>query len=158
MLQTGGCRIRINMRQKMAFSQTDHLHPYYHNHITMKMKENKRENEEEIIREMMQSEMKKAPENLRFRIMQQIETEKTLTPQKNKPKKASGNLLREMGAIFGTMYAVLALMVIAAYMLQGKDFLLTPQFIGTVALVASVFSLFWLITRLDDYLKEKKKR
>ena len=121
------------------------------------MKENKIENEEKIIRQMMQSEMKKAPENLKFRIMHQIETRKALTPQKRKPKKESGTLLKEMGAIFGTMYAVMAAMVIGGYLLQGKDFLLTPQFIGPVVLVASVFSLFWLMTRLDAYLKIRKK-
>ncbi|MBK5195604.1 MAG: hypothetical protein JJE08_06175 [Proteiniphilum sp.] len=121
------------------------------------MNENKKEQEEEIIRQMMQSEMKKAPENLKFRIMHQIDTEKALTPQKKKPKKESGNLLREMGSIFGSMYAVLAAMVIGAYLLQGKDFLLTPQFIGPVVLVASVFSLFWLMTRLEAFLKARKK-
>jgi superoxide dismutase len=120
------------------------------------MNENKKE-QEEIIRQMMQSEMKKAPENLKFRIMHHSETEKALTPQKKKPGKESGKLLREMGSIFGSMYALLAAMVIGAYLLQGKDFLLTPQFIGPVVLVASVFSLFWLMTRLDDYLKERRK-
>jgi uncharacterized membrane protein YgcG len=121
------------------------------------MKENRKEHDEEIIRKMMQPEMKKAPENLKYRIMHQINTEKALTPQKKKPGKESGNLLREMGAIFGSMYAVLSAMVIGAYLLQGKDFLLTPQFIGPVVLVASVFSLFWLMTRLDAYLKIRKK-
>ena len=121
------------------------------------MKENKIEQEEMIIRQLMQSEMKKAPENLKFRIMHQIETRKALTPQKTKPKKVSGNVVREMGAIFGTMYAVLAAMVIGAYLLQGEDFLLTPQFIGPVVLVASVFSLFWLMTRLEAKLKARKK-
>ncbi|NLY24811.1 MAG: hypothetical protein GX042_07370 [Bacteroidales bacterium] len=121
------------------------------------MKENRIEKEERIIRQMMQPQMKKAPENLKFRIMHQIETEKALMPQKKKRKRESGNLLREMGAIFGTMYAVIAAMVIGAYLLQGEDFLLSPQFIGPVVLVASVFSLFWLMTRLDDYLKERRK-
>jgi len=121
------------------------------------MNDNRKEQEEKIIRQMMQSEMKKAPENLQFRIMHHIETEKALTPKKKKPKKASDSLLREMGAIFGTMYAVLATMVIGAYLLQGKDFLLTPQFIGPVVLVASVFSLFWLMTRLEAFLKARKK-
>lgn len=121
------------------------------------MKENSIEREEKIIRQMMQSEMKKAPENLKFRVMHQIETEKALTPQKKKAKKESGPLLKEMGVIFGTMYAVVAAMVIGAYLLQGSEFLLTPQFIGPVVLVASVFSFYWLMTRLEDYMKEKKK-
>lgn len=122
------------------------------------MNENRTEKEGKIIRQMMQTEMKKAPDNLKFRIMHQIETEKALTPQKKKPKKVSGNLLREMGVIFGTMYAVLGAMVAGAYLMQGEDFLLTPQFIGPAMLVASVFSLFWLITSLDAILRRRKNR
>jgi len=121
------------------------------------MKENKMDKEEMIIREMMLSERKKAPENLKFRIMQQIETEKALTPQQSKPRKRSGTLLGEMGAIFGSMYAVLAAMIMGAYLLEGTDFLLSPRFIATVVLVASVFSLFWLMTRFDAYLRGKRK-
>jgi len=121
------------------------------------MNEYKMEKEEMIIREMMLPEKKKAPENLKFRIMQQIETENALTPQHNKPRKTSVTMLREMGAIFGSMYAVLAAMIMGAYLLEGTDFLLSPGFIATVVLVASVFSLFWLMTRLDAYLRGKRK-
>ena len=78
-------------------------------------------------------------------------------PKKGKPIKESGNVLKEMGSLFGTMYAVLAAMIAGVYFLFGKEFLLSPQFIGTVILIASVFSLLWLISRLDSYLKEKKR-
>jgi len=66
-------------------------------------------------------------------------------------------MLREMGAIFGTMYAVLAAMVAGAYFLFGKEYLLTVQFFGSALLVASVFSLIWLISRLDSHLRGKKR-
>lgn len=124
------------------------------------MKENRRDKEDEIIRQMMQQERKKAPENLKFRIMHQIEIERALPPQeksKKRGKRESGNLLREMGFIFGTMYAVIAAMVVGAYLLQGRDYLLTTQFIGPVVLVASSFSLFWLMTRLDAFLKKRRR-
>lgn len=112
--------------------------------------------EEDLIREMMQTVKIKAPENLRYRIMQQIETEKTLTPSKVNSRKESDNILKEFGAIFGTMYAVLAMMIAAAYFLFGQEYLLTPQFLGTALLVASVFSLLWLISRLDSRLRKKR--
>ena len=112
--------------------------------------------EEDFIREMMQTAKTKAPEKLKYRIMQQIETEKALTPSKENSRKESGNILKEFGSIFGTMYAVLAVMIAATYFLFGREYLLSPQFLGTVLLVASVFSLLWLIARLDSHLRKKK--
>jgi predicted lipid-binding transport protein (Tim44 family) len=113
--------------------------------------------EDKKFRQMLASTKIDAPENLKHRIMQQIETEKALAPQSVEPKKEPGNMLREMGAIFGTMYAVLAAMVAGVYFLVGKEFLLSAQFLGSVILVASIFSLLWLISRLDSHLREKKR-
>lgn len=113
--------------------------------------------EENIIREMMQGAKVKASDNLKYRIMQQIETEKALTPSKINGRRESGNVLKEFGAIFGTMYAVLAVMIAATYFLFGQEYLFSPQFLGTVILVASIFSLLWLISRLDSHLQKKKK-
>ena len=113
--------------------------------------------EDEQIRKLLSSTKINASENLKYRIMRQIEAENSLVPKKGKPIKESGNVLKEMGSLFGTMYAVLAAMIAGVYFLFGKEFLLSPQFIGTVILIASVFSLLWLISRLDSYLKEKKR-
>lgn len=114
--------------------------------------------EEDLIREMMQTVKAKAPENLKYRIMQQIETEKALAPSKVNSRKESGNVLKEFGSIFGIMYAVLAVMIAATYFLFGQEYLLTPQFLGSALLVASVFSLLWLISRLDFHLRKKKRK
>ncbi len=115
------------------------------------------EKEDEKLRQILSSTKIEAPENLKHRIMRQIEAESALTPQKVKPKKETGNLLREMGSIFGTMYAVLAILIAGAWFLFGKEFLFSQQFLGTVVLVASIFSLLWLISRLDSHLREKKR-
>ncbi len=115
------------------------------------------EKEDEKIRKMLLSTKMDASENLKHRIMQQIETEKAFAPQSVEPKKEPGDMLKEMGSIFGTMYAVLAVMVIGVYFLFGKEFLLSAQFQGSVILVASIFSLLWLISRLDSHLREKKR-
>lgn len=115
------------------------------------------QNEEHLIRGMMQGTKLKASDNLKYRIMQQIETEQALTPSKISDRKESGNILKEFGSIFGTMYGVLAVMIAATYFLFGQEYLFSPQFLGTVILVASVFSLLWLISRLDSHLQRKKK-
>jgi predicted lipid-binding transport protein (Tim44 family) len=119
--------------------------------IIMIEKYNKQK-EDEKFRQMLASTKMDAPENLKHRIMQQIETEKAIAPQNREHKQEPGNILREMGSIFGTMYAVLAAMVVGVYFLFGKEFLLSSQFLGAASLVASIFSLFWLISRLDSHL------
>ena len=113
--------------------------------------------EENLIRETMQAAMKKAPENMKYRIMQQIETEKALTPSKGNIDKETGNVLKEFGSIFGTMYAVLAVMIAATYFLFGQEYLLSPQFLGATFLIALIFSLLWLIARVDSHLRSKKE-
>jgi hypothetical protein len=109
-----------------------------------------------IIKQMIQSTKQQASENLKYRIMRQVETEYALTPKKVKAKKETTNVLREFGTIFGLMYGVLALIIGGAFVLGGTELLLSPQFIQTILLVAFVFSLFWLISQLDAYLMRKK--
>jgi hypothetical protein len=121
------------------------------------MEKYSKQKEDEKIRQMLLSAKMGAPENLKHRIMQQIETEKAFAPQSVEPKKEPGNMLKEMGSIFGTMYVVLAAMVAGAYFLFGKEFLLSPRFLGAAILVGSIFSLLWLISRLDSLLREKKR-
>lgn len=120
------------------------------------MKEKRAETEDKQFRELIQSAGKKAPENLQFRIMHQIEAEHALTRKKAPSAKKSATLLRDLGNIFGAMYILLAAIVGGAYLLLGEAFLQSPKFWGTVVLVSLIFSLLWLITRLDYYLREKK--
>jgi hypothetical protein len=115
------------------------------------------EREDGKLRQILSSTKIEAPENLKHRIMRQIEAEHSLVPGNGKPIKESGNILKEMGTLFGTMYAVLAVLIAGAWFLFGKEFLLSPQFLGTVVLVASIFSLLWLISRLDSHLREKRR-
>lgn len=124
------------------------------------MKDKDSYNEEESYKKMFETSKIKAPENLKYRIMHQIETENVLTRQKNSKQastnKASANVLKDLTTIFGTMYAVLAVITAIAYFLLGEAFLNSPQFWGSIIFVGSIFSLFWLISRLDANLKEKR--
>lgn len=122
------------------------------------MTENNKTRNDEIIRKMMQSAKQQAPENLKYRIMHQIETESALTRKAAPAKKREGSVLKDFIGIFGVMYAVLAALIGGAYVLKGKDFLLSPDFIWMVVLVASVFSLFWLMTRVDERVRNKIKK
>ena len=119
-------------------------------------------NEEEAIRKMLKSSKIEAPENLKYRIMHQIEYDSVLSGDKNIKKKSvyreNESVLRDLGSIFGTMYAVFAIIAVAAYIIQGNEFYQSIEFWGSIALVAVVFSFFWLFTRIDAYIKEKEQR
>lgn len=124
------------------------------------MKDKDSYNEEESFKKMFETSKIKAPKNLKYRITHQIETGNVLTQQKDlkqiSTKKSNGNVLKDLTTIFGTMYAVLAAMIAAAYFLQGEEFLQSPQFWGSIIFIGSIFSLLWLISRLDANLKEKR--
>ena len=122
------------------------------------MKKIETSKEEDKLRSMMQGAKETASENLKYRIMHQIETANVVAPRKLKRSKESGNVIRELGSIFGTMYAVLAGMIAAAYFIFGQEFLLSSEFIGASVFVAFVFSMLWLISQLDRRLRSRKFR
>ena len=99
----------------------------------MNEKNNIVHDDEEFIRGMMQEARMKAPENLKYRIMHQIETENALKPQQTPVRLSERKVLKDFVGIFGLMYAVLA------------------------ALIGGAFSFFWLMTRVDERLNDKRK-
>lgn len=113
--------------------------------------------DEEIIRQMMQSAKIEASENLKHRIMHQIEAEKALIPQRVKPKRETTNVLKDFKAIFGVMYLLLSGLSIFTVIFGGTKALSSSQFILTAALIFVVFASFWAITRLDAYMRGKRK-
>lgn len=66
-------------------------------------------------------------------------------------------MLKDLGSIYGVMYALIALMTIIAYAIEGVEFYLSTEYWATVSFVGFVFSLFWLVSRLDGHLKSKSK-
>jgi hypothetical protein len=115
--------------------------------------------EEELMRELIRYGKTPAPENLKYRIMQQIQTEQALKSRQEFPtQRRRENIWGEFKTIFGIMYAVLAVVAAGTFFLKGKEFFLSTQFWNIVIVVASVFSIFWMITCLDGHLREKKEK
>ncbi len=112
--------------------------------------------DDEFIRKMMQSAKDQAPEDLKYRIMHQVETESAFKHQQTPVKLRERKVLKDFIGIFGLMYAVLAALIGGAYLLKGKEFVLSSGFLWTIILVAFVFSLFWLMSRVDERLKDKR--
>jgi hypothetical protein len=114
--------------------------------------------EDEKMRRLLRTSKLRASENFSWRVMQQIETEKALTARRRTSKRPGYNVFTDTRSIFGSMYAVLLAMVALAYFEQGKEVLLTPDFLGKALLVGVGFIAFWLLTRAEDRLRRKKNR
>lgn len=122
-------------------------------------KENKSQSADELwMKSMLESARKEPSENLSYRIMHQIETEQALS-RATKPKvsKQKENPLIDLRNIFGLMYLVLLLVGVCFYYQGGKEALLTDTFLWTCISISSVFSVFFLITTLDNSVRGKAK-
>ncbi|MDR2919071.1 MAG: hypothetical protein LBV72_06875 [Tannerella sp.] len=107
-----------------------------------------------LLKEILADTKIKAGKNLKYRIMQQIETEKVFSPQK---VKNSTPLIGNMFSIFGIMYALIAMIGIGVYLTGGKNALESITFLLPVTLVASVCSIFWMISTYDDQRRSKQQ-
>jgi hypothetical protein len=75
------------------------------------MKEkNNTTNGDATIRQLMKSSKITAHENLKYRIMNQVETENALARKKAPVQKTEQNVLNDFLSIYGIMYAVLAVL------------------------------------------------
>ena len=117
---------------------------------------NKRK-EELWMKSMIESSRKEPSENLSYRIMHQIETEKALSPTKPKTIKQIENSLNDFWNVFGLMYLVLFLVGGYFYLQGGREALFSETFIWTGVTISSVFSLYFLIITFDNSRQKTKK-
>lgn len=109
---------------------------------------------DEILKDLLSGTKMKAGENLKFRIMQQIETEKALSPKK---ATSTRSILGNMLSIFGVMYAIIGIVGFFVYYTAGQSALNSISFYGVVVLIASICSVFWMISAYDDQRRSKQK-
>lgn len=109
--------------------------------------------QEDELKQLMKGSKLKASENLKYRIIQQIESEKALSKNKEslKPSPIFGNMF----AIFGVMYGLIIGLGIMFYISGGMEQILSGQFIIIAGMIASISGFFWLITVFDDRRHEK---
>jgi len=96
-----------------------------------------------------------AGDNLKFRIMQQIETEKALS---KKESKNSFSILDNMFSIFGVMYAIIAIVAGTIYFSAGKEAVESTYTYLTIILIVSVCSMFWMISLYDEKRRKKSRK
>ena len=96
----------------------------------------------------------KAGENLKYRIMQQIETEKALSHKKVKSSRPLvGNTITTLGVI----YILIAIVGVSTFFTGGKEALSSVSFFAPAILIASTGSIFWMISVFDERRRSKHK-
>lgn len=113
--------------------------------------------DDDFIRQLMQSTKQQASENLKYRIMQQIETEKSLIPQQTKKSRRASELSDSFKSVFGKVYAILVVLIGVAFIMKGKDFLLSFEFLATLSLIVLVATVFWLLAQVEYRVRRKHK-
>lgn len=117
--------------------------------------QNHKNSDDEVIRRLMQSTQIKASDNLKFRIMHQIEIEAALSKKQESVKINQQHPLKSFWSIFGVMYAIIALILGFAYFTKGSAYLLSKEIIGAVAFVSFVFACYWLMTKVEELYRRK---
>ena len=122
------------------------------------MKDKNSRKDDESIRSLMQASKKEAPENLKYRIMHQIETEAALSREQKAPATASTNPLKSFWSIYGIMYAVIALIVGVSYFFKGEKYLLSTEFLSIILLISFVFTIIWMMTKVEEQYRQKHNK
>lgn len=111
--------------------------------------------EDKQFRDLLSGTKLEASNNLKFRIMQQIETEKALSKQKaTNTRSGFGNIL----SILGVMYSLIAILGLGVYFTYGSEALQSPSLYMPLILITSACSVFLLISTFDDKRHYNKKR
>lgn len=111
------------------------------------------QDQDKILRDILSATKIEAGDNLKFRIMQQIETEKALSRRKSR---SSFSVIRSMLSVFGTMYAIIAIIAGGLYTIYGKESLESSYIYWMAILVTFVCIMFWLFSVFDEKRRSGK--
>lgn len=117
------------------------------------MEENKIGKGKDVLKEILADSTIKAGDNLKYRIMHQIEVESSVL---RKPQRDLVPFVKNMFSLFGIMYLLIAIIGALVYFGEGKEALLSVAFFVPVILIASVCGVFWMISSYDDRRMSKK--
>ncbi|MFV0330381.1 MAG: hypothetical protein ACK5KL_11280 [Dysgonomonas sp.] len=118
------------------------------------MNKNNIDMQDDKIKDLLSGAKIKAGENLKFRIMHQIEAEQALARKKvTNTRPAINNMM----TIFGIMYILIIVTGLIVYFSGGKDALDSIKFFAPVILIASACGIFWGISTYDDRRRSRHK-
>ena len=113
------------------------------------MDKDKLNNQDDKIKEILSLSKMKAGENLKYRIMQQIETESVFDIKKSKSKNLAP-IIGNSFAIIGIMCALVVVVALGVYITGGIEALNSVMFFGPVIMVSIICGMFWMISIFDD--------
>lgn len=115
------------------------------------------DNDEKIIKDLMKESVVTPSDNLKYRIMHQIQTEKSLTTQTSKSKYINQpNVIKSFGIIFGITYLLIIVLFAIFKLTQGSQILSSNFFITIVLILSVTASSVWFFVQLDNWLRIKK--
>lgn len=118
-------------------------------------KNNINNQEDRKIKELLSGTKIKAGDNLKYRIMHQIQAEQALS---RKASKKSMPLLRNIIPVMVVMYILIVGIIVVNYALKGSQILESVTFFMPILLVSLVGSLFWIVSCLDDSRRSRRKK
>lgn len=121
--------------------------------------DNRSVNDDDAIRRLIQATQKRAPDDFKFRVMHNIEMDSILSRRYKSKKTIQTNPLKDFWSIFGAMYLVIAIIIGFAYFTKGFDYIQSKEMVGIIIIISFAFSLYWLITKMEErYRSMHKKR
>ena len=105
--------------------------------------------QDEKIKEILSLSKIKAGKNLKYRVMQQIETESVFSAKKVKSKNLRPLIVNSF-LIIGVMYALVVLVALGIFITRGVEALNSLSFFAPVIMISTVCSMFWMISMFDD--------
>lgn len=110
--------------------------------------------QDDKIRDLLSGTKIKAGENLKFRIMHQIQAEQALSRKKVKNTRPA---IHNTMTMFGIMYVLIAIVGLIVYFSGGTDAIESVKFFAPVILIASACGIFLGISTFDDRRRSKHR-
>ena len=120
------------------------------------MDKSKIDKQDDDLRKLFAGTKVRASENLKYRIMQQIETESVLAGKKVASKNVVSSI-RGVVSVLGVMYVLMTIACVGIFLTGGFEALTTLEYFIPVIMISLVCCTFLLITVLDDKRHYKSK-
>ena len=105
--------------------------------------------QDDDLRKLFAGTKVRASENLKYRIMQQIETESVFAEKKAASKNVVSSI-RGVVSILGGMYVLMSLACVGIFMSGGFEALMSLESLIPVIMISLVCCIYLMITILDD--------
>lgn len=122
----------------------------------MDSNKNNRNKDDHKLKSLFSESKIQASENLKYRIMQQIETEAAIKGIRKK-EKIINSQIRNIITVAVVMYILIVLSALFTYFYFGEKGLTSPYFLMTISFIVIVSVTFGMIGYFDGKLRSKLK-